>query len=337
MAKKLKVIQIGTEHDHACQAMGSLRRQDGLFEVMGYVMPEEDTVSVYEANKAFYEGVPCLSLQEALSIPGLDGAVIETSDKFLVKYARVAVGRGLAVQMDKPGSNSAEEFDLLMEEAENGGKGFQLGYMYRFNPAILELYEAVRKGELGEILYINAEMNCTHKAWKREWLRDYPGGMMHFLGCHLVDVIFRLQGEPEEVIALNQPSGLDGVKADDEGFAVFRYPSGVSFARTTAVEKGGFMRRQFVVVGSRQTWEIRPTEYYRKTEDEKDLLTDYGVKENDRWGDPGIWKTTEPYNRYDAMFRSFHEIACGKKENDYSFEYEKKLYHLLLRACGIGA
>ena len=221
-----------------------------------------------------------------------------------------------------------------MDEAKNGNKGFQLGYMYRFNPAILSLYEAVKNGDLGDILYINAEMNCTHTAEKREWLRDYPGGMMHFLGCHLVDVIFRLQGEPEEVIALNQPSGLDSVEADDEGFAVFRYPSGVSFARTTSVEKGGFMRRQFVVVGTEQTWEIRPTEYYRKTDDEKNLLTDYGIKTSTAWRDPGAWRTTEPYNRYDAMFRSYYQIARKEKENEYSFEYEKKLYHLILRACG---
>ena len=157
---------------------------------------------------------------------------------------------------------------------------------------------------------------------------------MHFLGCHLVDIIFRLQGEPEEVLAMNQPSGLDGVKADDEGFAVFRYPAGVSFARTTAVEKGGFMRRQIVVAGSKATWEINPTEYYRKTGDEKSLLTDFAVRSSDDWNDAGVRRTTDPYNRYDAMLRSFWEIARGEKENDYDPAYEKKLYRLLLKACG---
>ena len=332
--EKLKVIQIGTEHDHASSAMGSIRRQKDLFEVAGFVMPEEDTASVYEGAEKAYEGVPLLSLEEAFAVEGLEGAVIETSDKFLVKYARMAVARGLAVQMDKPGSGDADEFDLMMDEAEKGGKGFQLGYMYRFNPAILALYDAVNKGELGDILYVNAEMNCIHKPEKRAWLADYPGGMMHFLGCHLVDIIFRLQGEPEEVLAMNQPSGLDGVKADDEGFAVFRYPAGVSFARTTAVEKGGFMRRQIVVAGSKATWEINPTEYYRKTGDEKSLLTDFAVRSSDDWNDAGVRRTTDPYNRYDAMLRSFWEIARGEKENDYDPAYEKKLYRLLLKACG---
>lgn len=332
--KKLKVIQIGTEHDHASSAMGSLRRQEDLFEVAGFVMPADDTTSVYEANRKAYEGVPLLSLEEAFALEGLEGAVIETSDRLLVKYARKAVARGLAVQMDKPGGGDADEFDLMMDEAERGGKGFQTGYMYRFNPVILALYEAVRKGELGDILYVNAEMNCIHPAAKRNWLGDYPGGMMHFLGCHLVDIIYRLQGEPQEVIALNQPSGLDGVAADDEGFAVFRYPAGVSFARTSAVEKGGFRRRQIVVVGTKATWEINPTEYYMGSGAVNDMLTDLVVRTSDVWNDPGVKTTCEPYNRYDEMFRSYFLIARGEKTNDYSFAYEKKLYRLLLNACG---
>ena len=332
--KKLKVVQIGTEHDHASSAMGSLLRQTDLFEVAGFVMPEDDTTSVYEGTKRVYEGVPRLTLEEAFALEGLEGAVIETSDKLLVKYARMAVAKGLAVQMDKPGSGDADEFDLLMDEAKKGGKGFQLGYMYRFNPAILALYDAVKRGELGDILYINAEMNCIHVPEKRRWLGDYPGGMMHFLGCHLVDIIYRLQGEPLEVIALNQPAGLDGVEADDEGFAVFRYPRGVSFARTTAVERGGFMRRQIVAVGTKATWEINPTEYYRGSGEVKDMLTDFAVRDSMNWNDAGMKSTTGTYNRYDDMFRSYYEIARGEKENGYGFSYEKNLYRLILAACG---
>ena len=147
------------------------------------------------------------------------------------------------------------------DTAEEKGLALQLGYMYRFNPAILGLYERVKRGELGDILYINAEMNCFHKPRKREWLRDYPGGMMYFLGCHLVDIIYRLQGEPLEVLPLHASSDLDGVHSYDVGFAAFRYPHGTSFARSTCVERGGFHRRQIVVVGSKATVEIRPTEY----------------------------------------------------------------------------
>ena len=37
--ERLKVIQIGGEHDHAPQILDSLRRQSDLFELAGYVIP----------------------------------------------------------------------------------------------------------------------------------------------------------------------------------------------------------------------------------------------------------------------------------------------------------
>jgi hypothetical protein len=54
-------------------------------------------------------------------------------------------------------------------------------------------------------------MNCSHPVKVRQWLADLPGGMMFYLGCHLVDLIYRIQGKPERVIPLNKCSGVDGV------------------------------------------------------------------------------------------------------------------------------
>ena len=63
-------------------------------------------------------------------------------------------------------------------------------------------------------------MNCLHTVEKRNWLGNYPGGMLYFLGCHLIDLIYAIQGEPEEILPMSMPSGLDGVTADDFGMVV---------------------------------------------------------------------------------------------------------------------
>ena len=44
-----------------------------------------------------------------------------------------------------------------------------------------------------------------------EWLGSVPGGMMFFLGCHLVDLIMQIQGMPQRVIPMNKATGLNGV------------------------------------------------------------------------------------------------------------------------------
>ena len=338
--KKLRVVQIGTEHDHAGEAMMTLKRLPDLFELVGFCMPEEDTTCVFEKNRERYEGVPKLSLEEVFADRTLDAAVIETSDYLLTRYAKKALDAGLHVEMDKPGGMDQAEFEEMVDTAGRRGLALQLGYMYRFNPAILELYDRVARGELGEILYINAEMNCWHRAPKRQWLADYPGGMMYFLGCHLVDVIYRLQGEPLEVLPLHASSDGDGVRSYDVSFIALRYPHGTSFARTTAVERGGANRRQIVVVGTKGTFEIRPTEYPIPEEERPaddpcaDLRTDYRVCTDTKWHAKGEWTSTVPYNRYMAMFRSFAAIARGEKKNPYTAEYEKNLHRIVLKAAG---
>ena len=52
--KKLKVIQIGGEHDHAVPVWQSLRRQDDLFEVLGCVIPEDDPDGQFEGRKQYF-------------------------------------------------------------------------------------------------------------------------------------------------------------------------------------------------------------------------------------------------------------------------------------------
>ena len=88
--KRLKVIQIGGEHDHAVPVLDSLRRQNDLFDVIGYVIPEDDTREQVDESSKVYAGLPRLTLGEAFAVPGLQGAVIETSEKKLTKYARIA-------------------------------------------------------------------------------------------------------------------------------------------------------------------------------------------------------------------------------------------------------
>lgn len=332
MNGKLKVVQVGANHDHASSAMNNLKRLPELFEIAGVVFPEgtENTL-----NPA-YEDVPVLTTEQAKNC-GADAAVIETTDRFLTKYALDFARAGMAIQMDKPGGVDQAEFEELFDLCEKKNIPIQTGYMYRFNPSVKRLYELYDSGRMGEILYINAEMNCLHPKNKREWLNDYPGGMTYYLGCHLIDVIFRLQGEPEEVIPLNGRTGLDGVTSEDSGLAVFRYKKGCSFARSTAVERGGFMRRQIVAVGEKASFEIKPTEYYFKGNAySKDMFRSDSVLVTDdkNWGAVGEKTASEPYDRYEEMFRSFYDIATDKKENPYSAEYEKALHKLILKACG---
>ncbi len=338
--ERLKVVQIGGEHDHATPVLDSLIRQNDLFDLVGYVIPEDDAAVQFESAKKRFEGIPRLTLAEAFSTPGLRAAVIETSEKKLTKYARVAAERGLAVHMDKPGGDDGEEYQRLLALLKENRTVFSLGYMYRYNPAIRKLFAMKASGELGEIISVEAQMNCIHTPWKRDWLKQFRGGMMFFLGCHLIDLILQLQGEPLEILPMNRSTGLDGAQGEDFGMALLRYARGWSFAKTTAVELGGFMRRQLVVSGTKATVELNPLEYAVPAADHKNQCTDMFVTTAEQcgergWGARGEKMTFGPVNRYDDMMRTFGEAALGLRPCPVDYEYEATLHRAVLKASGI--
>ncbi len=87
--------------------------------------------------------------------------------------------------------------------------------MYRYNPAVLKLKDDIQNGRLGKIYAVEAQMNCLHQPIKRQWLKNYPGGMLYFLGCHLIDIVYQIMGEPQSVIPLSVATGIDGVDGED--------------------------------------------------------------------------------------------------------------------------
>lgn len=326
--KPIKIAQIGAEHDHASDIMRNLRKKNDIFEVVGYAIPNGE-INQYPPA---YEGLPLMSVDELLSIPDLDAVAVETSELNLTKYAAAAVERGLAVHMDKPGGTEPADFEALITAAKNRRVVFHTGYMYRYNPVISQLIQDIRDGKLGDIYCVEAQMNCMHKPQKRQWLERFPGGMMFYLGCHLIDLVLQIQGMPKEILPLNCSTGIDGATAEDFGMAALKYENGVSFVKTCAVEAGGYMRRQLVVCGSKGTVQLLPIEGYT---DSGNLYTVVRQVSSDifNWSYDGERYRTEPFNRYDTMMHCFAEYVTGKKENPYTYDYELELYKTVIKCC----
>lgn len=333
--KKIKIAQIGAGHDHASDTITALKQQNDIYDLIGYAVVAGDEEK-YEANKSEYEGINKMSVEEILYYPGLDAVCIETEDRRLTQYSILAAEKGLHIHMDKPGSESDEDFDRLIDLAKKKNIVFQMGYMYRYNPAIVKLKADIESGKLGEIYSVEAHMSCTHPVKKRQWLGNYPGGMLYFLGCHLIDLIYSICGEPDEIIPLSMPVGTDGVTADDFGMAVFKYKNGVSFVKTTAMEIGGFERRQLVVCGTKGTVEIKPFEWKAPESSDKIAMRITGVREafDRHWNVTGDYHNTPAYGRYDEMFRAFARYIAGKEKNPYEYDYERRLHKIILAACG---
>lgn len=322
--KKIRIAQIGiNEHSHGANIWQSITKQNDLFEVVGYALPERERERLPQKMYRF-EGYREMTVDEILTDHTIQAVAVETDEIYLTKYALMAAKAGKHIHMEKPGGAVLADFEELIATVKKNKLVFHTGYMYRYNPYVQELLEEAKQGKLGEILYVEAQMNCWHPPETHRFLNTLPGGMMFFLGCHLVDLILLLQGEPKNIIPLN--------KGADFGMAAFEYEKGISFAKTTATERGGFLRRQLVVCGTEKTVELRPFEKYV---DGPLLIT--GRTESTvtkPWHEEGLYSECAPIDRYDAMMEGFAAYVRGEKQNPFTPDYELTLYKTLLNCLG---
>ena len=330
--RKIKVAQIGmSRYSHGSEIFRTLRRLHETYDIVGYALPEGEREKFPE-NMCVFDGYREMSVQEILDDPEIEAVILETEEIYLTKYARMVAACGKHLHMEKPGGQEQADFEALIEEMRQSGAVFHVGYMYRYNPIIREAIDQVRRGELGEILSVEAQMNCCHPDVARAWMSTFRGGIMFFLGCHMIDLILQVQGLPTRVHPWIKCSGRGGVESPDFGMAVLEYEHGVSFAKTTDTELAGFMRRQLVISGTKGTIEIRPLEIpiperpYAMSARYKCCATD----------SPALtFEETAEFDRYVTMMESFAAMVRGEMTNPYTLDYELALYRTVLQACGV--
>ena len=258
--KKIRIAQIGTsKYSHGNGIFDALKKYPTLFEIVGYTFPENEREK-FPANMTAFAGYREMTLDEILNNKTIDAVAVETEEIYLTKYAIMAAKAGKHIHMEKPGGVSLPDFEELIGLVKKNGTVFHTGYMYRYNPVIIETLKRIRAGEFGDIISVEAQMSGYRDIEQTEWLKTFPGGMMFYLGCHLVDLVVSIMGEPKNIIPYNYPSMTHQTDALDNCFAIFEYDRGVSFVKTSQAERGGYGRRQLVITGTKGSIELKPLE-----------------------------------------------------------------------------
>jgi predicted dehydrogenase len=326
--KKIKIGQIGIGHNHGISKMLAVRKFPELFEVVGYAEENERWIEKRGDLKG-YVGLPRLSVEDV--IKKSDAVLIESDVWDLTKYAKMCIDAGKHIHMDKPASGTLKEYKTLLDTAKEKNLVVQLGYMYRYNPAVVKCFEHIRNGDLGEIYSINAEMSTFHSPSYKKWLTNFGGGIMYILGSHLVDLIVYILGEPKKTTSFMKHTGLDGIDLEDNNLAVLEYEKALARVFVSSVEVNGWGRRQLVVSGSRGTVNIVPIENdcymtYADTEisthpyeDMKNVVDIQDVPKD---------------SRYDDMMQDFYAYIKGIKQNPFSYEHDYLVQKVLSEIVG---
>ncbi len=314
--KKIKIGQIGIGHNHGEAKMKAARKFPELFEIVSYAEENERWIEKRGANKG-YEGLPSMSVEEVIAKS--DAILVESDVWDLTKYAKMCVDAGKHIHMDKPASGTLAEYKYVLDTAKEKNLVVQLGYMYRYNPAVLQCFEHIKNGDLGEIYSINAEMSTFHKPEYKKWLTNFGGGIMYILGSHLVDLIVYMMGEPKKITTYLKHTGLDGIDFEDNNLAVLEYDKALARIFVSSVEVNGYGRRQLVVAGSKGTVNICPLERPIK-------MTYSDIQMVDRpWENVCLEVPIENVSgdcRYDNMMQDFYAYIMGTKQNPFTYEHD---------------
>ncbi len=233
--------------------------------------------------------------------------------------------------MDKPASGTLEERKHLLDTAAEKRLVVQMGYMYRYNPAVQYALERIKNGDLGEIYSINAEMSTCHGPAFRKWPTNFNGGIMYILGSHLVDLIVYILGTPEKVTSFLKHSGLDGIDLEDNNLAVLEYEKALARVFVSSVEVNGWGCRGLMISGSKGTVNIVPIES-DCTVTWSDLSIADSIYEDRKIAVP---VADVPKNcRYDEMMQDFYDYILGTKANPFSYAHDYAVQETIDKIVG---
>ena len=333
--KKLRVIQVGTgPMVHAAHLARAMQAMPDLYELMA-IVEEDEALRKRAMELDDYKPIPFMTWAEAIALKP-DAVMVETDEHSLVPSAIRALEAGYPVYMDKPGSENCADFHRMCDLAKEKNLVLSLGYMYRENPAVKHALKRMKEGRLGEILSVEAQMSAASGTEYRKTLSRFKGGMLYYLGCHLIDLIMTFCGFPDEVIPMNTRSGMDGVDCVDNGFCLYRYPHGVSFAKATATEMNGVYRRSLIISGTKGTIEIRPLEELvpgHKHENLNQFAAWETLDSTEAWEDRRVALHFEPERRYDGLLINCARYVRGEAVNPYTPDYEARLHDIIMESC----
>lgn len=324
--KRIKIGQIGTRHSHADEKMAALRSLPDIFEIVGIVEnnPQYKSEALYKKE---FRGINSISEEKLFNTPGLDAVLIETDFPELIPTAVKCVNAGFNVHIDKPPGKSLNGLRQLFNTAASKRLIVQMGYMFRYNSAFKFLFEAVKKGLIGDILHVDGVISKRIKNGRRNHLATTYGGSMMLLGCHLIDILVAICGRPGKVSSYNLQSLAEDKLYDNE-LAVFEYPNTTATVRSSLLEVGGMERRQFVVSGTKGTIEIKPLE-----PPVLNLALDKAT-EKFQEGYQRV-ELTEIKSRYEELLLDFAGQIHGLRKPAFSFEHDLIVHEALLNATKI--
>ena len=180
----------------------------------------------------------------------IDAVVVATPDLLHEEQTVAALQAGKHVLCEKPMALSLEECRRMIEASKETGKKLMIGQVVRYTPGAVLAKKLIDSGEIGELFYVESEYAHDYAKARGagDWRVDprrhpFLGG-----GCHAVDLLRWIAGNPYEVFAYANHKVLKNWPVDDCTIAIMKFPREV-------------MGKVFVSIGCKRRYTMRAVFY----------------------------------------------------------------------------
>jgi len=326
MKDKLKVLFYGLTHEHASGKLATLAAMKDDFEIVSVVDDRATATRPHFADHPVDPaGLPVVSEAEAFA-RGADVAFVETTNADLMRIAAKCLAHGLPMHCDKPCGEAMEPYRSLVEACRAKDLPFQIGYMYRGNPAVRWIWREVAAGLVGDVAFVEADMNHNYQMdGYTDYIGSFKGGIFYNLGCHLVDMVLPLvRGDLRAAERMVGDAPGDPVGSKTSVMTLLRFDGTDVILRTSSHMPGGIVCRRLRIDGTKGTIDLCPIERFDGKE-LKLLLTLKG--EAQREISFGVQT-----DRYADQLADLAAIVRGEKPNDQDYDRDLRVHEILLRA-----
>ena len=167
-----------------------------------------------------------------LKDPDIDAVILATPHSQHAEQVIAAARAGKHIFVEKPFTLTRASAEQAVAAVKAAGVTMALGHNRRFLPPMVELGRRLRRGELGTILHVEANMSSNSASGYRTGMwrasrEESPAAGMAGSGIHMVDAMLWHFGRIRDVNVLSVQRVLEG-ELDDTASMLFRFANGMT-------------------------------------------------------------------------------------------------------------
>jgi predicted dehydrogenase len=220
-------LRIGVIGAGAAAQVAHLPALRGLGGVEVLALSDTDEQKLRQVSQRYGIRRVFVDFEDLLRVEEIEGVVVATPNYLHAPMSIAALNYGKHVLCERPMAMNPRDAREMVKAARESARTLLIGFNQRYRPDVRVLRTFVKKGELGEILYVKTGWLRRRTDWPEgSWMmraHSAGGGVFLDLGVQMLDLALWVCGYPQvlAVSAVTNRRGK-GYDVEDSGSAFLR-------------------------------------------------------------------------------------------------------------------